>query len=231
MPFKILVPLKDVQTALNSSLVLDHPPRCSRCGAATAEYFETHRLRLRAGQKPGGYYRPKYRLDKSYLLKVRVCSDCYQADFLTAPEELKADGTPLGRKSRFHSLLLAFGGVIAALGVLLLTPLTPAVGILITLKAFWQLITLAGLVVVLAAWLVQRNQQKKVNAEFAARGITIENRARTEVRTPVLADAGDPASIPLEIGFKDETWARECAQHYQWSIEPYNANLGKGEEK
>ena len=231
MPIKIMVPFKDVEPALGSSLVLDHPLRCSRCGAARAERFETHRLRLRAGQKPGGLYKPRYRLDKGYLLKIRICEDCYQADFLTDPDALRADDTQLGRKAGFHSKLLTIGGVIAALGVLLSTPLIPPSGILVTLKFYWQLFTLAGLVLLLIAWLVQRNQQKQVRADLAARGINTDDRPRTQVRTPVLPHATDPALIPLEIGIRDETWAVECAQHYNWASKTYHADLGKGEEK
>jgi len=54
MPLKLRVPLEQVQAAVGGFLVLDHPPRCSRCGAQPAAEYETHKLRLRIGAKKPG---------------------------------------------------------------------------------------------------------------------------------------------------------------------------------
>ena len=78
MAAKIEVPLSSVQEALGGFLVLDHPQRCSRCGAQPAEYYETHKLRLRIGANRPGLYRQPYRVSRVYPLRVRVCEPCYR---------------------------------------------------------------------------------------------------------------------------------------------------------
>ena len=230
MPDIILVPLKDLQPSLGGSFTLDHPQRCSRCGAVPAEFFETHELRLRAGQKRGGYYRPRFELNKPYLLKIRICRDCYESDYLITPETMKRDATPAGRKARGYALLTTIGGTAAALGVLLVTPLVPAVSFLATLKTWWQAIVLLGLLFVFAAWFIQRQQQKHLQAELTAHGVTPAGRARAEVRTPILPANPDAAAIPLEINIADPEWAKECADQHHWKIESRLAEFKRGEE-
>lgn len=229
MPDIILVPLKDLPPSPGGSLVLDHPQRCSRCGAATAEFFETHELRLRAGQKRGGYYRPRFELNKPYQLKISVCRDCYESDYLITPETMKRDATPIGRKARTYALLTTIGGTAAALGVLLLTPLVPAVSFLATLKAWWQAIVLLGLLFIFAAWFIQRQQQKRLQAELSAHGVTPEDRTRADVRTPILRANPDEEAIPLEINITDPAWAKECADQHHWIIESRPEERKRGE--
>ena len=195
-----------------------------------ADHFETHSLRLRANQQRGGRWKAKYNLDVPYTLKIRVCDSCYQSDYLTAPDTLNADPTPLGRLARIQSIFMTIGAVIAGIGLVLLTPLAPDISFIGTLKGYWLAFTGAGLLVVLAAWLHQKARQKKLRGELTAKGIDLERLKRTEVRTPLLEREDDPAAIPLEIGFKDENWAQECAAHYQWAIETYSAGGLKGEE-
>ena len=88
-----MVPLERVQQALNSSLVLAFPKRCSRCGAVPAEDYETHSLRLRIGRKRPGLYRQTYKEDRPYRLKIRVCQTCYRADFATSIDENVVHGS------------------------------------------------------------------------------------------------------------------------------------------
>jgi len=229
LPDIMLIPLKDLQPSLGGSLVLGYPQRCSRCGAAPAEYFETHELRLRAGQKRGGYYRPRYELNKPYHLLIRICRDCYESDYLITPETMKRDATPIGRKARTYALLTTIGGTAAALGVLLLTPLVPAVSFLATLKAWWQAIVLLGLLFIFAAWFIQRQQQKRLQAELSAHGVTPEDRTRADVRTPILRANPDEEAIPLEINITDPAWAKECADQHHWIIESRPEERKRGE--
>ena len=46
-------------------------------------------------------------------------------NFLEAPETLTGDANSLGRLSQLQNLLRTLGGIIAALGLLLLTPFVP----------------------------------------------------------------------------------------------------------
>ncbi len=126
MPLKMLVPLDRVQQALASGLVLDHPQRCSRCGAIPAEQYENHSLRLRIGQKRPGFYRQTYNINSSYRLKIRVCESCYFSDFVTSIEELEKDNTSEGRLARIYARAFTIGGVVAGIGLLLMTNLIPA---------------------------------------------------------------------------------------------------------
>jgi hypothetical protein len=230
LPLKLLVPLKDIQPALADGLVLDHPPRCSRCGAEPAEHFETHNLRLKAGRKRMGLYRQQYRFNQPYRLRIRVCETCYRADFVGFSEEFEGDQTPLGVLARTYSRLFTIGAVVACAGMLLMTNLVPADSTLGGVKSYWPYFIVAGGAVILGVWLHQRNTLRKLRDSLEAVNQEPAQCPRANVRTPVLDNLEDPRSIALEINLKNEEWARECAAHKQWATENYETKTYLGEE-
>ena len=217
----MLVPLDRVQQALASGLVLDHPQRCSRCDAIPAEYYESHSLRLRIGRKRPGLYRQTYNINHAYNLKIRVCETCYLSDFVTSIEELEKDNTPAGRLARIYARAFTIGGVVAGIGLLLMTNLIPADSSLGGVKLYWPLITGVGGVIIITAWLHQRYRMRKVMEALECAGKTITSQPRAEVRTPVLDDENDPQAVPLEVSLQDEAWLSECAAHYNFLTEDY----------
>lgn len=227
MAAKIEVPLSSVQEALGGFLVLDHPQRCSRCGAQPAEYYETHKLRLRIGANRPGLYRQTYRVSRVYHLRVRVCETCYRSDFAVYPEEFVKDDTALGKLARLHSQLYTTGTIIACIGLLFMTNLIPADSAIGYIKPFWPYITAPGGLIILGVWLHQRSRQRRILESLENAGIDPAKRPRAEVRTPVLETEDDPGAIPLQIRIMDEEWAAACAARYNWKVE-YET---KGEKK
>lgn len=217
MSIKISVPLESVQSAVNDALVLDHPDRCSRCGAQPAEFYETHLLRLRIGAKKPGLYRQSFRINQPYRLRIRICQTCYQADFVTGVENLEHDQTSSGRLARIYARLYTIGAIIACAGLLLMTDIIPNTSALGAIKQAWFSLVAIGGAFVLGVWLHMRHRQSQLLARLNASGVDLAHCPRTEVRTPILPDENDPAAIPLELRFQDEQWAKECADYYHWT--------------
>lgn len=230
MPLKIKVPLNRVQQVLTSDLVLDRPQRCSRCSAEPAEFYETHRLKLRVGRKRPGLYRQTYRVNQPYHLKIRVCETCYRADFVTSIEEQEKDNTATGRLARLYNRVYTIGGVVASAGLLLMTDFIRSESALGVVKAYWPYIVGVGGLIIIATWLHQRYRMRRIVEDLETAGITLASRPRAQVRTPVLDDESDPQSIPLEINIQNENWAAECAAYYHFETDQYTPGVFQGEE-
>jgi hypothetical protein len=220
LPLIIDVPVSSILSAQRNEVVLDKPTRCSRCGALPAAQFDIRRLRVLARPQRSSFGRVCFGYTHPYQLKLRVCENCRQADYVTHPEEVKHDKTTLGRVARLQSLGLTVGGIIAALGILFNTPMIPALGVLTPLKQNWMYVALAGLVVTLVMWFYQNLVQKRTAAELAAQGYNIKDNPRAEIRTPALEDETDSTVICLEIRLADHDWAKECAESHDWTSRP-----------
>ena len=227
MALRIDVPLQSVQQAVGGYLVLDRPPRCSRCGARPAEHYETHKLRLRIGANRPGLYRQTYKVNRLYHLRIRVCETCYQADFAVCPEEFEKDATMLGRLARLHARLFTAGAIIACAGLLFMTNLIPATSTLGSVKPYWPYITAPGGLLIIGTWLHQRSRQRRILESLEKAGVDPAQRPRADVRTPVLDNEDDPTAIPLQIMFRDGEWAAECAAMYNWKTEPETKEKSK----
>lgn len=217
MPLRIDIPLANIPRKSGGFLVLDHPARCSRCGAQPAEHFETHKLRLRIGPKKRSLYGQSFKINRTYYLRLRLCENCYQADFSFVPEEFEKDDSALGRLARLHSRVYTVGALIACAGLLLMTSLVPEASALGGAKLYWPYITGAGGMLILGTWLHQRTRQRRILESLEKKGFDPVQHPRTEVRTPVLEDENDPNAVPLQIRLIDEKWAAECAERYNWA--------------
>lgn len=230
MPVKILVPFKSVSEVAGSTLVINHPNRCSICGNETADYFETHHLQLRAGRKRPGLYRAKFQIIKKYQLKIKVCETCYQAGYLTDPDAFDHDPTPLGTLARLISAGYMIGAVIAAVGLLLLSGLLPDMGLSGDYEKYWKFLAGIGLLIILGMWLLQRQRQNKIRAELLSRGLSLKKPFRADVFTPVVETVDDPQATALTIGFTDDQWAQDCAKHFGWASQSYETGEKRGIE-
>ena len=166
MPLKIVIPARIILEQKDGILRLDQPLACSRCGRTPADNFESHRLKLRAGLKHDPLPGRRYKLDHNYTLKIPLCARCYQMNYLEAPETLTGDANSLGRLSQLQNLLRTLGGVIAALGLLLLTPFIPAITSLAAVKSHWWIPMAAGVGLVLLGLYSQVSAQMNTPPGF-----------------------------------------------------------------
>ena len=230
MPVKILVPFKTVSEVAGSTLVINHPNRCSICGNESANYFETHRLPLRAGRKRPGLYRAKYQINKKYRLKIKVCETCYQAGYLTDPDAFDHDPTPLGRLARLISTGYMIGAIIAAAGLLFLSGLLPDAGLSGEFEKYWKFLAGIGLLIIVGMWLLQKQRQNKIRTELLAKGLNLQKPYRADIFTPVVETIDDPKAVALTIGFANDQWAQDCAKHFGWESQPYEPGEKRGIE-
>ncbi len=219
MALKIVLPARVIIENPNGVIRFDHPPKCSRCNRTAAEFYETHRLKVRAGLRHSPIPGKLYTLEHSFKLKLRLCPRCHHLDYLQAPETLEGDANPLGLLARMQSFLRMVGGLTAGLGLLLLTPLLPATENLAAIKAAWWIPMTAGVALIVLGVVSQGMAQSKVRRALEAAGELDAKLVRAEVRTPLFADSKDLEQVALEVKLNNEEWARECAAFHNWQVE------------
>jgi uncharacterized membrane protein len=219
MSVKIVLPARVILASQDGVIRFDHPLTCSRCSRTPAAFFETHRLKMRAGLRHNPLPGKRYTLEHSFKLKLRLCARCYHMDYLLAPETLEGDATPLGQLARTQNFLRMIGGLTAALGLLLLTPILPATENFAAIRAAWWIPMAAGVALVVLGLFSQLSAQAKVRRALESAGELDANLARAEVRTPLFASPEDLEQVALEVKFENEEWARECAAFKNWQVE------------
>ncbi len=219
MPLKIMVPARELMELPQDSLDLETINRCSRCDRAPAEFFESHRLKFNIGHRSTHLLGKKFSFSKKYVLKIRVCESCYQSDFLTHPEALKDDKTPLGSVAKAQSLVWMVGSLLAGAGFLLLTPIVPDVPELQAIKAAWRLPVIAGVLVLLLAWLYQRKQQGIVLSQLEKNTSNFQPHPRAAIESRIVTSSNHLDEIALRITFENEAWAAETAEYFHWKTE------------
>jgi len=217
MPVQIDIPASEVKNLKRNPLILENEQRCSRCNQTPASFYEVHRLQYRIG-KLKHLYGKKYRISKDYRLKLSVCETCFQSDFLTHPEVMDRDKSPLSKIARFHSIAWTIGGLMAGCGFLLLTPIVPKTGVLSSLRQIWQAPVIMGVIVLLLTWLSQKKYQSKVLRAIEEVNPSFQPLARAEVRPNVLLNEEDSTATALEIILNNETWAESCAREHHWQF-------------
>lgn len=219
MSMKIVLPARVILESQDGVLRFDHPLTCFRCNRTPAEYFETHRLKMRAGLRHNPLPGKRYTLEHGFKLKLRVCTRCYHLNYLQAPEMLEGDATPLGQLARTQNFLRMIGGLTAALGLILLTPVLPATDQFAAIRAAWWIPMAAGVALVVLGLFSQLSAQAKVRRSLEAAGELDASLVRAEVRTPLFAAPEDLEQVALEVKFENEEWARECAVLKNWQVE------------
>jgi hypothetical protein len=219
MSLKIVLPASVILESQDGVIRFDHPLTCFRCNRTPAEFFETHRLKMRAGLRHNPLPGKRYALEHGFKLRLRVCARCYHLDYLQAPETLEGDATPLGQLARTQNFLRMVGGLTAALGLILLTPVLPATENFAAIRAAWWIPMAAGVALILLALVSQRTAQSKVRRALEAAGELDAKLVRAEVRTPLFAAPENLEQVALEVKFENEEWARECAAFFNWQVE------------
>ncbi len=219
MSLKIVLPARAILENQDGVIRFDHPLTCSRCNRAPAEFFETHRLKMRAGLRHNPLPGKRYSLEHSFKLKLRLCSRCYHLNYLQAPETLEGDATTLGQMARMQNFLRMAGGLTAALGLILLTPLLPATEYFAMIRSAWWIPMTAGVALILLSLGSQITAQTKVQRSLEAIGEMDAALIRAEVRTPLFAVPDDLDQVALEVKLENEAWARECAAFHHWHVE------------
>lgn len=221
MPFKLVIPASAILEQKDGILRLDHPARCSRCSRTPANFNESHRLKLRAGLKHNPLPGRRYKMERDYRLKLRVCERCYNMNYLQAPETLAEDANPLGRLARMQDFLRMLGGIIAGLGFLFLTPFIPDTAALLPIKARWWIPLSAGVGLVLLGLASQVLAQMKLRRQLESAGEFDPALNRAEVRTPLYAVPSDESQVALEVKVENEDWMKECAAFYHYHLEEF----------
>ena len=168
MSLKIVLPAHVILESQDGVIRFDHPLTCFRCNRTPAEFFESHRLKMRAGLRHNPLPGKRYTLEHGFKLKLRVCARCYHLNYLQAPETLEGDATPLGQLARTQNFLRMIGGLTAALGLILLTPILPATENFAAIRAAWWIPMAAGVALVVLGLLSQLSAQAKVRRALEA---------------------------------------------------------------
>ena len=219
MSVMIVLPARAILETKDGVIRFDHPLTCYRCNRVPAEFYETHRLKMRAGLRHNPLPGKRYSLEHSFKLKLRLCSRCYHLDYLQAPETMEGDATTLGQMARMQNFLRMTGGLTAALGLILLTPLIPATENFALIKDAWWIPMTAGMALILLALVSQVTAQSKVRRALEAVGELDVKLVRAEVRTPLFAAPEDLEQVALEVKLENEEWARDCAAFHYWQVE------------
>lgn len=219
MAYKIVIPARVILENKEQPLLFDQPLTCSRCNRTPADYFETHKLKIRAGLRHNPLPGRRYKLNENYTLKIRICQRCYYLDYLLAPENLAGEDTPLGHLASMQNFLRMLGGLSAALGLLMLTPFVPATAQFAAIKASWWIPLAGGVALILLGLYSQVSAQMKVRRALEAAGEFDPNLTRAEVRTPLFASPEDLNQVALEVKLENEPWAQECAELHHWHFE------------
>ncbi len=219
MASRLYVPYLALRSADKDELVVNPPAYCSHCSTIPAEYYETHVVRLRANRIPHRSIGRKFRTEKKLIVRLPLCRACYLNDYLTSPDAYTHDDTPLGKEARRTTLLSNISGFTASIGILLITPFIPALGILAFIKSYWYVLVSLGFVILAVAWLLQRRSMQAVRAELASLRPGGSKYPRALVwNTPVEGDL-ESGSVILEMNIENETWAGDCARMNVWRIE------------
>jgi hypothetical protein len=225
MSMKIIVPIAEIIGLKGNSLELAVDQRCSRCDHSPAPFYEIHRLQLMGGPKKKRLYGKKYKVFKDYKLKISLCEECYRSDYLTHPEKLDQNNTRLGRIVRFQSILWSLGGILAAIGFLLMMPLIPENDFFIPLKRLWYIPVVIGVFFIGLNWFLQKQTQKGISLALEKSAYDLKSYSRAEVFSPIVDGVHDLSATALEITMKNESWAAKIAEMHGWTFEKVDAQI------
>jgi len=216
---RMLVPYQAVSNLDAKELIISQPGRCSHCNTEPAARFETHRLMIKADQIPFRQIGRKYRIQHRLLVRLPLCESCYLKGYLIAPDTYAKDDTPLGVQSRRMDRLANIAGILAGVGIILLTPFIPAVGLLTLVKSYWYVVLGAGLLILGIAWGIQRNSQARVRRELGSLHTDSQQYPRADLWTEPINGKPEPTSVAITVKMENEIWLNECARLNEWRIE------------
>lgn len=219
MSLRLMIPFQALNPSDSREFILNQPARCSHCNSEPALFFETHLVTVNADRIEHRQIGKKFRVEKRILVRLPLCEACYKKDYLSSPDAYAHDATPLGKKARQSGKLANVAAFFAALGIILLTPFIPAVGILTTLKAFWYIVLAVGIALLGIAWILQKSSQNQVRHELARDHVESTQYPRAEIWNRSSEAKLDPATIVFEIIMNNENWIKDCARLNNWRLE------------
>ncbi len=218
MTIQVSIPAKDILALEKDSLDLTAPRRCSRCDNPHAPFFETHPLRYRADLMPNRNVAHRYRINKSFRLRLPLCEKCYRASFIEDPETFTADKTRLGKIARLRSACIKIAAGIALIGFVLLMDILPLPAVLADIPFFWLYIILGGVALLAlvfgATALLGRSIQRSLGpSDYNLRY------PRAVAYETIETEKPSPSKTAIFLRLANETWATECAHANHWKYE------------
>jgi hypothetical protein len=216
---RLNVPYQAVKELRNGELRIDQPGRCSHCNAEPAPMVETHAVTIKTEHIPHRRLGARYRSQTRILVRLPLCEACYLKEYLVVPDSYTKDNTDLGAQSRARDRLANIAGVCAALGILLMTPLLPGVGILGVLKSFWYILLVLGIALLIVAWVMQRSSQSNARRKLEALHVESRQYPRADVWSEVVEDPTDLSATAVRMILENERWMQDCASLKGWRVE------------
>ena len=230
MSTRILIPVNAILGLKSSSLDLVKPARCSRCDAKPADFFETHPLKYQAGMIRSHQFNKKFATTIRFKLRLPLCADCYQANFLEDPVSLAQDRNPLGKIAHLRSLGLTTGSLFAGIAFILLMQVIPLPAVVASIKYFWLYwVGVAALIFGITLGLAQIKNQD-IKTSLSAKNYNFKH-LRAITLAKIQIEKSESTNIAVILTLENDIWAKECAYNYGWKTENKEPQIEKGESK
>ena len=216
---RLNVPYSAVKDLPNRELRIEQPSRCSHCNAEPAPMVETHVVTIKADHIPHRTLGTRYQTQTRIVVRLPLCEACYLKEYLIAPDSYTKDSSDLGAQSRIRDRLANIGGGLAGLGILLLTPLLPGVGLLDIFKSYWYILMVIGVALLIITWVMQRSAQSKVRRELEALNAEPGQYPRADVWSEAVENPEDLSAPAVRMILKNEDWMEDCARLNGWRVE------------
>lgn len=226
MTLQVSIPAKAILELSSKILELDFPARCSRCNMPNAPFFETHPLHYRADLMPNRNVAHRYRINRSFSLRLPLCETCYRASFIEDPESFSADATPLGKLARVRSACIKIAAGIALVGFILLMDIVPVN----TIPFLWLYVILTGVGLLGIVFGATVLMSKRLRSTLPGSDYNIRY-PRAIVYEAIETGKPAPNKTAVFLRIRNETWARECAEKHQWKIDSTDSPSVKENEK
>lgn len=222
---QVSIPAKTILEMSAKTLDLDFPARCSRCDAAKAPFFETHPLHYRADLMPNRNVAHRYRINKTFSLRLPLCETCYRASFIEDPESCTGDDTSLGKIARIRSACIKIAAAIALVGFVLLMDLLPISSV--PFLWLYVILTGVGLLAIVFGGTALYGRKLRKTLPFAAYNLRYP---RAIVYEAIETEKPAPGKTAVFLRLTNENWAQECASHQHWKTQSTNSPSEKDNE-
>ena len=230
MTSRINIPFKAIENLPSGSLDLVNPNRCSRCNSDSAPYFENHFLKYQGGYIRSHAFKKDFHSTVTFQLRLPICENCYQKNFIEAPETMKHDGGPLAGAARLRAAGIVTGSLVACVAFILLMKVIPLPAVLAAITYLWLYpIGLAALILGITYGLSAiKNQQ--IESMLKMNNFDIQlHRASVIAKVQFEKPMEDDTSVVVELNNDD--WALECAKINGWKSSASETQIEKESEK
>jgi hypothetical protein len=230
MTIRINIPFKSIEKIDPPSLDLSNPARCSRCNAQPASSFETHPLKYQGGYLRSHAFSKDFEKSVTFQLRLPLCSDCYQKNFIEAPETMTRDQGPLGSAARLRSAGVIAGSLVACTAFILLMKVIPLPKNLARIEYLWlYLVAISAAILALTYGLsaIKYNHSRQMLKN--GNSVIQLHRAAVLAKIQYEKPAADDVAVVIELN--NDAWAEECAEFYGWTYQIVETQSKKDKEK